>query len=532
MSECSPSSLAPASPRAQTASSQPLVARHAPAALVAAASLGLAGDLLLRPVPWGLNLLLWTMALAAVAHRVDRRAGAGGATRHWAPIVILAAACMAWRDSPVLKALDLVVIGLVLALAAWHVRGGAVRRAGVSEQLLALLHALFDAWTGTLLLVFQDIRWGDLPRGAATRHAGGLLRGLAIGLPLAALFGRPLGSADARFERWLRALFQWDVGAMATHLLVAAAFAWIAGSILRALPLRGAAVPVEAPRLPGPRLGVLEVAIVLGMLNALFLAFVVMQVPYLFGGSTLIEGGTLNYSEYARRGFFELVWVAGLVLPVLLGLHWFMRAERPTHTHLFRGFAWMQVLLVMVIVASGLHRMRLYQAAYGLTELRLYTTAFMGWIAVVLAWFCMTVLQGRRDRFAFGALLAGGAAVAALHVANPDAWIVRTNLERAREGRRFDAGYAASLSGDAVPVLVAGLPALPEKERCAAAGALERRWGGPGDWRAWSWGRSRAHAAVSRAVPAAGCPPPERAAAREGGKRTPAAPRVGYGTTR
>ena len=36
----------------------------------------------------------------------------------------------------------------------------------------------------------------------------------------------------------------------------------------------------------------------------------------------------MGYSEYARRGCFELVWVAGLTLPLLLWAHWLIREAR------------------------------------------------------------------------------------------------------------------------------------------------------------------------------------------------------------
>ena len=115
--------------------------------------------------------------------------------------------------------------------------------------------------------------------------------------------------------------------------------------------------------------------------------------------------------------------------------------------------------------------MRLYQAEYGLSEQRLYPTAFMGWLAVVFVWFCLTVLRGHRERFAFGAMVAGFLLVATLHVINPDALIARTNLARARAGHIFDARYAARLSADAVPELVAGLPDLNPQDRCTLARA-------------------------------------------------------------
>ena len=263
-------------------------------------------------------------------------------------------------------------------------------------------------------------------------------------------------------------------------------------------------------------LGAVEVGVVLGLLNVLFACFVVVQFRYFFGGAERVMSITeLTYSEYARSGFFELTWVAGLVLPLLLGAHALLRRNSPAAAALFRPLAGAQVALLFVIMASAIARMRLYQIAYGLTELRLYTTAFMLWLGLVFLWFAWTVLvRGRREQFACGALVAAFLTVGGLHLVNPDAYIVRANAAHARAGRSFDAGYAASLSADAVPALVSALPALSRDERCYAASELTRRWSGraPGeDWRAWSLARSRAWrtvAAHQASLSQATCPPP------------------------
>lgn len=142
--------------------------------------------------------------------------------------------------------------------------------------------------------------------------------------------------------------------------------------------------------------------------------------------------------------------------------------------------------------------MRLYLEAYGLTEARFYATSFLIWLAVVLLWFVATVLRGRRDRFAFGALVSAVVVVTALHGINPDAVIARTNLARERAGKELDAAYIAYLSGDAVPVLVPALPALPTEARCRIAERLLRLWGGERglDWRSWNRSAARARAIV------------------------------------
>jgi hypothetical protein len=104
----------------------------------------------------------------------------------------------------------------------------------------------------------------------------------------------------------------------------------------------------------------------------------------------------LTYAEYARQGFFELVAVAALVLLLLLVAHELLRRHTvsPGQQWLFRALAGGQIVLLYVIMASAGQRMRLYQEAFGLTELRLYATAFMLWLAAVFAWFTVTVLRG------------------------------------------------------------------------------------------------------------------------------------------
>jgi hypothetical protein len=132
--------------------------------------------------------------------------------------------------------------------------------------------------------------------------------------------------------------------------------------------------------------------------------------------------------------------------------------------------------------------MRLYMQQYGLTELRLYATGVIVWIAVVCAWFAVTVLRGHRHAFAVGTLVAGFAATLSLNVLNPDALIVRTNVTRPV----VDVPYLAHLSDDAVPTLVERLHRLrPEQQRLLAEALLQRRQTG-GDWRSWNASRSRA----------------------------------------
>jgi hypothetical protein len=216
---------------------------------------------------------------------------------------------------------------------------------------------------------------------------------------------------------------------------------------------------------------------------------VLVQFRYLFGGHGLVESRAhLTYAQYARHGLFELVVVSILVLLVLLAADASLRGNRNRGALLVRALSGLLVALVFVVMVSALQRMRLYEQAYGLTQLRVYAVGVIGWLGVVFAWFAATVLRGRRSIFPVGAVVAGFLATAVLNAVNPDALIARTNLERSR----VDVAYVGGLSDDAVPAILGKLPTLRPDTRRALALALLGRSSDEGDWRSFNVARSQA----------------------------------------
>lgn len=467
----------------------------------AALGLGVLGDQLLRATPWGLNLTLCTLALLgtgvwiALRHRLTTAPDAP-----WLAITAaLAAVAFVRRDSPAMELLDFGTLFVVIALAQLAAQGASVRRRGISSYCLTACVACAHAWFGVFPLLANEIPWRKLPVPERWRRLGGVGTGLLLALPLLIVFGGLFMSADATFAAFVASL-HFDIGSLAGHLVLTTVCAALAAGTLRGAFLAGPETAALGERLASPRIRFVTVATALGALDCLFLLFVAVQLRWLFGGMDLVQATTgLTLAEYARRGFFELVTAAALVLPVLLVADWATRREGHDQETSFRALTTVLVLLVGVLLVSAVQRMLLYVHAFGLTELRVYTTAFMVWLAGVFAWLAWTVLRGGRTRFAFGALLPGLFVVAALHFLNPDALIVRIDAARARAGAPFDVTYTASrLSADAVPPLLEAMPSLAPADRQLAAAWLLSRWDRPArtDWRSWNWSESRARALV------------------------------------
>jgi Domain of unknown function (DUF4173) len=463
---------------------------------------GALGDGLLRATPWGLNFFVWIVALAASAagvldwNRVDLTAGS-----RWLciPLMFFAAA-IAWRDSPVLKALNLIAIVVTLAMILMRSRERKLLAAGVTDYALSVLSSFYQALAGAGFLVARDIGWHEIPTEGWGKHLAPVAKGLLIALPLLLIFGGLLASADAFFSDLVARLFNWDFESIFVHSLLITVLAWAVAGFFRGV-FPGTEIKASSRVRPGFLwLSVTEIVIILGLLDILFLGFVLVQFRYFFGGEARIHSiAGLTYAEYARSGFFELVTVAALVLPLLLAAHWLLRKDKTRDERIFCILAGIQIALLFVMIISAWQRMRLYQREYGLTELRVYTSAFMVWLAVIFVWFAATVLRGRREKFAFGAVMTGFLAIGALLALNPDRLIAGVNVEQALVGRNFDAQYVGSLSADAVPELIAALPKLNQSQQSALASRIKQRQPTheSSGWRRWNLSRAEAARALA-----------------------------------
>jgi hypothetical protein len=507
--------------------------------LIGALALGALGSWLLQADGWGIGFTVFMgscCAAVVIVWRFNRVALTGGG--RWL-LVPLAGFSIAYvlRDSEALRALNLLAIAIVLALIVYRARAGQIRVAGVSDYVAAGLAASLGAGYGALVPLATGVSWS----GARLNRTPSLVLRAALGaliaLPMLLIFGALFASADPDFGALLSRLFKWDLSGLIRDAVWFSIIGWMAFGLLKQLfgrPWPGSSQEDRSNLNLKPivQVGAIEAIVALGLFNLMFGTFVAFQLRYLFSLVPIGQTPGLDaYADYARRGFFELVAVAALTLPTLLTADWLTRPER---VGWLRALSLLLIGLLFVIMASALQRMSLYTQVYGLTELRIYTTAFMLWLAAVFVWYAVTVGRGRRPRFAFGALVAGLAAILILNVLNPDATIVRVNASRSlltapisapgpltkvtpppngtydsrNPDRAFDATYAVRLSADAAPALIESLAALPIRDSCYIRDALisaARGWVTT-DWRSFHFSRWQAVREVG-SMPVLECPP-------------------------
>lgn len=464
---------------------------------IAAIAFGFIADHLLKETPWGFNVTVTTCLLVALVFGVSRWHGIvfTGAGRWFAIPAILFSIVYILRDSETLNFLNFCAVLLCLALMAYRMRIGRWRVSGVVDYVSGLVISAVSAAIGAVILLVRVIRWREFASPERNTLFSRVLVGLLFAVPLLIVFGGLFVAADANFERLVREIFDFDRGDIFRRIILTAFWSWLAAGFLWLIFFadfsRSTFVATTESKTKGI-LGIVEVGVVLGLLNALFAAFVATQLRYFFGGAALVldvndTSNNFTFAEYARRGFFELVNVAALVLIVLLVANRITRKEERKDILVFRGLTILLICLQFVITASALHRMWIYTSVFGLTELRIYTTTFMLWLVAVFVWFMWTTLRGNSDRFAFGAVVSGLCALLMLNAFDPIGTIVRTNVTRISNNailadefvraELLDASYLARLghnNADAVIPLIQTMSQLSEKERCVISRGLKQ----------------------------------------------------------
>lgn len=179
----------------------------------------------------------------------------------------------------------------------------------------------------------------------------------------------------------------------------------------------------------------------------LYVIFCGVQVSYLFvGGRKLPDGVT--YAEYARSGFFQLLFVCLLNLMLVLGIRKYFRESR-----LLGGILLVISACTFVMTASSAYRMLLYISAYHLTFLRVAVLVALAAIALLMCGVVLAIVKPGFPLLRYGATVVG-AVYLIFSFSRVDYLIASYNLaQMERQGSGADWEYVAYLSTDAAPAV-------------------------------------------------------------------------------
>ncbi|HHZ01920.1 MAG TPA: DUF4173 domain-containing protein [Tissierellia bacterium] len=185
--------------------------------------------------------------------------------------------------------------------------------------------------------------------------------------------------------------------------------------------------------------------------------FVVIQFKYLFSGGILPHG--LSFSEYARRGFFELVFLSILNLGLILITTYLLRDQIYKDKNRWAIFTKLMLIYLCVItgilLVSSYYRMSLYDSAYGFTRLRVLVYIFLVFEAIgLIATFVYIIKHNFNILTIYAAI--GLTFYLTLNVVKIDEIIAKRNIDMYLNGQaeEIDIDYLMTLSQDALPQLI------------------------------------------------------------------------------
>lgn len=458
------------------------VSRAQPAYVWGSFAVGLVGATILPDRNLGLGVLLVLVLAGGLVLRASPTRRSRWTNVH-AVLCVALGTLVVWRDDVVVAFLAVAAAGALTVTALTGART-------VPGMVVSGL-----AWIGAALrglpLLTTTLR-------SLSRHRllWPVARTSVVSVLALVLFGGLFASADAVLGAWAGDLLPdlaWD--SLVFRVFV---FVFVAGIVLAGcyLALNPPVVSRPGRRAARPSTAAWEWQVPLGLVIATFAVFLLAQGAAMFGGHDYLRRTTgLTYAEYVHQGFGQLCVSTALTLVVVALVRrravtsWAVTSSAAAprdHRALTVGTVVLCVL-TLGVVASALHRMDLYQQAYGYTTLRLFVDGVELWLGVLVAFQVVAALRGRTGWLPRAALLSGAVFVLGYGALNPQGWVAQTNIARYHETGRLDPAYLSSLGADATSAIVSGgLPA--DLTTCI----LDRRnAGSPDDVLGWNLARSR-----------------------------------------
>ena len=464
-----------------------------PRLLLGALTIGLLAAVLLPGNAIGLGLLLVLTAGGAALWLASPRRSSRWS---WftAALALPLGLSTVLREDPVTSFFAVAVAGVLAATACTDART-------VSGMVAACL-----AWPASALrgLPLLDTTVRTLARQG---RAWAVLRTTGVSLVLLLVFGGLLASADAILGSWASTLVP-EISDMAVLRVFTLVF--FAGVTLAGLYLAINPPPVDAATVRA-RIPEREWQVPLGVVIAIFVAFVVAQAAAVLGGHDyVLRTAGVTYAESARQGFGQLTVATALVLLLISAVRALGRTSTDRDRRVMTVMNAILCMLTLLVVASALRRMALYQEAFGYTTLRVSVDLFEIWLGLVVLAVLASLLTPSRRWLGRTVLVTGVAMTILATVGNTSAWVADRNIERWQATGKLDTLYLGSLPADAAPTIHES--ALPEDVKaCVLA---ERRLYSPGDDDAvagWNLARSRAAEIRSQYPQPTGCPSELRA---------------------
>lgn len=271
-----------------------------------------------------------------------------------------------------------------------------------------------------------------------------ILIGLLISIPVLYVVLTLLMSADTQFERLMGEipqLFQVIDEEKVIRVIVVLIYTFAFFGLLQVLFQKEIKAIIHKENVQSFNMDAIITITVLVLINAVYLLFTVVQFKYFFSGS-LQDGFT--FAEYARKGFFELMFVTLINLSITVLVLNFVKTAAIIIKRLIQILLTMLVLSSAVMLTSAFMRLSMYEAAYGFTFIRVMVYSFMIFLVVIYLYTLFRIWIEKLSLFHFY-FISSLLYYTAMNMIDVEKIVVTKNIDRYEQTGKVDLHYLNSL---------------------------------------------------------------------------------------
>lgn len=325
-----------------------------------------------------------------------------------------------------------------------------------SKYINSILHTIFGS-IGEVgspvsdLTLYLEVTRKDAKKKIGKRRS--FLLGLLISIPLLLVVILLLYSADIVFASLMdRIMENIQIPQKLTGIIFTILFAFFASyCLITYMDKKKITEEVKDRRTGEPVIAITFTSI----LSAIYLLFCGIQIIYLFSGSMTLPYD-YTFAEYAREGFFQLLFICILNLALVL-----VCLERFRESKVLKALLTVISVCTYIMIASSAMRMIMYISRYYLTFLRIFVLWSLFVIFLLITGVLITIYKDKFPLFKYSMII-----VTVLYIAisfsHPDYIIAKYNVAFINYNKDTDTAssrdaysdfyYISHLSADAAPV--------------------------------------------------------------------------------
>lgn len=192
------------------------------------------------------------------------------------------------------------------------------------------------------------------------------------------------------------------------------------------------------------------IKLLLTILNIIYIIFDIIQIKSLILHQVSMD---ISYAEYARQGFFQLMFVSVINISIILFSKLYENKENKANNRYVNIMSLIMIILTFIIIVSSFLRMNMYESEYGYTLLRLLVYVALITESIALIPTCIYIFNSKFKITKYYMIIVIIAYII-LNYSNVDYIIAYRNINRYYDTNKIDIDYLENYDTDNISLLI------------------------------------------------------------------------------